>query len=78
MFSTDIQSALPGNINPINSVMSDNDIVWGIYYQNHLFFLLEKKNGNGILFGKIQMMIFHNHTGVYFIMEQFPSIFLHQ
>lgn len=77
MFSADIQNSLPPEMTPFNSVVSHNVVYQGITYQKDNFLPLEK-NTDGILFGKIQLIIIKNNHDVYFIVEQIQSVFLYE
>lgn len=74
MFSSDIKNSLPNSMNSLNSVVSDNTIVNGICYQKDLFLPL-KTNEEGIIFGKIKIIIVFNDTEVYFVTEQFQGVY---
>lgn len=75
LFNSNILNSLPHDVNSLNCVVSDNVIIDGIPYQKDLFLPLQQ-NENGLLFGKIQSVIIQNHTEIYFVTEQFQSVFL--
>lgn len=69
------QSVAQLTLQPGNTVCAYEVQVKGTLYKNNMCVVLEK-NDEGLVFGKIKLIIIHNNALVYFVTLKYPSVCL--